>query len=165
MVPIPHCKWTHDKLSTWVFALRTWKNIKSIVCHTGLLIIIDFVTYYKKWILWQQNNFHLFKHVYKYSISMQVLYMSLSCWKQQNYMMTSSHGSIFRVTGPYERNSPHKGQNFDVSSIRALNKRLSKQSWRRWFETPSCSLWRHCHACSQMYNQVCKGATMPCVIW
>ena len=24
-----------------------------------------------------------------------------------------------------------------------LNKRLSKQSWGWWFETPSCSLWRH----------------------
>ena len=26
-----------------------------------------------------------------------------------------------------------------------LNKRLSKQPTRRWFETPSCSLWRHCN--------------------
>ena len=26
-----------------------------------------------------------------------------------------------------------------------LNKRLSKQSWGRWFETPSHSLWRHCN--------------------
>ena len=27
-----------------------------------------------------------------------------------------------------------------------LNKRLSKQSWCWWFETPSRSLWRHCNA-------------------
>ena len=27
----------------------------------------------------------------------------------------------------------------------ALNKQLSKQSRRRWFETPSRSLWRHCN--------------------
>ena len=26
-----------------------------------------------------------------------------------------------------------------------LNKWLSKQSWGWWFETPSCSLWRHCN--------------------
>ena len=26
-----------------------------------------------------------------------------------------------------------------------LNKRLSKQSWGWWFETPSCPLWRHCN--------------------
>ena len=29
--------------------------------------------------------------------------------------------------------------------IGALNKRSSKQSWGWWFETPSCSLWRHCN--------------------
>ena len=45
-------------------------------------------------------------------------------------------------------NSPHKGQwrkalmsSFDLR----LNKRLSKQLWRRWFESPPCSLWRHCY--------------------
>ena len=44
-------------------------------------------------------------------------------------------------------NSPHKGQwrrglmcFFDLR----LNKRLSKQSWGWWIETPSRSLWRHC---------------------
>ena len=26
-----------------------------------------------------------------------------------------------------------------------LNKRLCKQSWDWWFETPSCPLWRHCN--------------------
>ena len=31
------------------------------------------------------------------------------------------------------------------SLICVLNKRLSKQSWDWWFETPSCSLWRHCN--------------------
>ena len=28
----------------------------------------------------------------------------------------------------------------------SLNKRLSKQSRRRWFQTSSCPLWRHCNA-------------------
>ena len=32
---------------------------------------------------------------------------------------------------------------FDVFFDVCLNKRLSKQSGRRWFETPSPSLWRH----------------------
>ena len=34
---------------------------------------------------------------------------------------------------------------FDVFFDLRLNKRLSKQSRRRWFETPSRSLWRHCN--------------------
>ena len=45
-------------------------------------------------------------------------------------------------------NSPHKGQwrgALMFSLICALNKRLSKQSWGWWFETPSHPLWRHCN--------------------
>ena len=34
-------------------------------------------------------------------------------------------------------------QSFDVFFDLPLNKRLSKQSWGWWFETPWCSLWRH----------------------
>ena len=34
---------------------------------------------------------------------------------------------------------------FDVFFDLRLNKRLSKQSWGRWFETLSCPLWRHCN--------------------
>ena len=45
-------------------------------------------------------------------------------------------------------NSLHKGQwrrALMFSMICALNKRLSKQSWGWWFETPTRSLWRHCN--------------------
>ena len=37
-------------------------------------------------------------------------------------------------------------RSFDVFFVLCLNKRLSKQSWGWWFETPSRSLWRHCNA-------------------
>ena len=36
-------------------------------------------------------------------------------------------------------------RNFDVFFDLCPNKRLSKQSRRRWFETSSWSLWRHCN--------------------
>ena len=70
-------------------------------------------------------------------------------------MMTSSNGNIFRVTGPLCGNSPVIGefpsqrpvtQSFDVSFDLRPNKRLSKQLWGWWFETPSWSLWRQCNA-------------------
>ena len=35
-------------------------------------------------------------------------------------------------------------RSFDVLFDLRLNKRLSKQWWGWWFETPSRSLWRHC---------------------
>ena len=36
-------------------------------------------------------------------------------------------------------------RSLDVFFDLHLNKRLSKQSWGWWFETPSCSWWRHCN--------------------
>ena len=72
-----------------------------------------------------------------------------------SHMMTSSNGNIFRVTGPLcgEFTGPGEfptqrpvTQSFDVFFDLRLNKRLSKQPWGWWFETPSCSLWRRCNA-------------------
>ena len=69
-----------------------------------------------------------------------------------NDMMTSSNENIFRVTGPlcgeftgYRWIPLTKASDakFDVFFDLSLNKRLSKQSWGWWFETPSRSLWRH----------------------
>ena len=48
------------------------------------------------------------------------------------------------VTGEFPSQRPVT-RNFDVFFDLRLNKRLSKQSRRKWFETPSGSLWRHYH--------------------
>ena len=48
------------------------------------------------------------------------------------------------ITGEFPSQRPVT-QSFDVFFDLRLNKRLSKQSRRRWFETPSRSLWRHCN--------------------
>ena len=72
------------------------------------------------------------------------------------YMMTSSNGNIFRVTGPLCGKFTGPGEfptqrpvtrSFDVFFDLRLNKRLSKQPWGWWFETPSWSLWRQCNVC------------------
>ena len=58
-------------------------------------------------------------------------------------MMTSSNGTIFRVTC-------HLCGEFTGLSLMFfhlhLNKWLSKQSWGWWFETLLRPLWRHCNA-------------------
>ena len=46
------------------------------------------------------------------------------------------------VTGEFPAQRPVT-RSFDASFDLRLNKRLHKQSWGRWFETPSRSLWRH----------------------
>ena len=43
-------------------------------------------------------------------------------------------------------------QNFDICFDLRLNKRLSKQSWGWWFETPPRSLWRHRNGQSASYG-------------
>ena len=69
-------------------------------------------------------------------------------------MMTSSNGNIYASLAPWAGNSPVTGEfpsprpmtrGFDVFFDLHLNKRLGKQSWGWWFETPPCTLWRHCN--------------------
>ena len=42
-------------------------------------------------------------------------------------------------------------RSFNVFFDLRLNKRLSKQSWGWWFETPSSPLWRHCNDTYRLY--------------
>ena len=55
------------------------------------------------------------------------------------------------VTGEFPSQRPVT-PSFDVFFDLRLNKRLSKQSWCWWFETPSCSLWRHCNLVRSLMN-------------
>ena len=86
------------------------------------------------------------------------------------FMMTSSNGNIFRVTGPLcGEFTGHRWilrvtgtkpvtRSFDVFFDLRMNKRLSKQSWGWWFETPSRPLWRHCNALV-MSASLCRRQT------
>ena len=49
------------------------------------------------------------------------------------------------ITGEFPTQSP-VARCFDVFFYLLLNKRLSKQWWGWWFDTPSRPLWRHCNA-------------------
>ena len=70
-------------------------------------------------------------------------------------IMTSSNGIIFHVTGHlWGESTGDRGvfrsqrpvtRNFDALADLRLNKRFSKHSRCRWFETPSRSLWRRCN--------------------
>ena len=89
-------------------------------------------------------------------------------------MMTLSNGNILRVTDPlcgeftkdkwrgrcfhwmasswlvageFPSHRPVT-QSFEIFCDPRLNKRLSKQSWGLWFETPSIPSWRHCNDCA-----------------
>ena len=74
-----------------------------------------------------------------FSVSCSMLHL------MKKLMMTSSNGNIFRVTGPLCGEFTGPGEfptqrpvtrNFDIFFDLRLNKRLSKQPWGWWFETP-----------------------------
>ena len=93
-----------------------------------------------------------------YMISGQTLrYICFTWWRHQ---METFSALLAICAG----NSPVPGEfpaqrpvtrSFDVFFDLRLNKRLSKQSWCRWFETLSRPLWRHCSE-NLDYNRAAK---------
>ena len=85
--------------------------------------------------------------------------------------MTSSNGNFFALLVLRAGNSPVTGEfpaqrpvtlSFYVFFDLRLNIWLSKQSWGWWFETPSCSLWRHCNGHYVVIpNVMCKLIQVP----
>ena len=64
------------------------------------------------------------------------------------------------VTGEFPAQRPVTGS-FDVFFGLRLNKRMSKQWWGWWFETPSCPLWRHCN----VFLRSCCRKALPVLLW
>ena len=60
-------------------------------------------------------------------------------------------GGDSSVTGEFPSQRPVT-RSYDVLFDLRLNKRFSKHSRRRWFETPSRPLWRHSNAVWSRYN-------------
>ena len=86
-------------------------------------------------------------------------------------MMTSSNGNIFRITGPLCGEYTGPGdfptqrpvtRSFGVFFDLRLNKRLSKQPWGWWFETPSWSLSSHCNG---SWKVLMLGCTAKIIFW
>ena len=86
---------------------------------------------------------------------MSSLHVSMSWWRHQ---METFSALLAICAG----NSPVPGEfptqrpvtrSFDVFFDLHLNKRLSKQSWGWWFETPTRSLWRQCNVCDIKYTK------------
>ena len=73
-------------------------------------------------------------------------YSGLSWWRHQmetfSALLALCEGNP-KITGGFPPQRPLT-RSFGVFFHLRLNKRFSKQSRRRWFETPSCLLWRHC---------------------
>ena len=74
------------------------------------------------------------------------LWWRMQSWWRHQMETFSALLALCEENPPVTGGFPHTGQltrSFDVFFDLRYNKRLSKQSRRRWFETPSRSLWRH----------------------
>ena len=116
----------------------------------------DYKTYYRK-----VMNEGIRKRYCKYNIIMTYArskeygcHEEYAWWRHQmetfSALLAFCAGN-FPVTGEFLEQRPLT-RNFDVFFDLHLNQQLSKQWRRRWFETPSRSLWRNCNGC--MWNEV-----------
>ena len=90
-------------------------------------------------------------HILWYTLCQRML-----AWLCRYYSWSRHQMEIFSaLLAICARNSPVPGEfpaqtpvtrGFDVFFDLRLNRRLCKQSWGWWFETPSCPLWRHSNA-------------------
>ena len=73
--------------------------------------------------------------------------LQTSSWWRHQMETFSALLALCAGNSPVPVISPHKGQWRGVLmfSLICPNKRLSKQPWGWWFETPSWSLWRQCN--------------------
>ena len=122
------------------------------------------VTYFHSVNLW--NVYFAHSYILTWYIVINFRDQTVKQIQNHYFMMTSSNGNIFPVTGQLceEFTGPRVTRYFGVFFHLRLNKRLCKQPWSLWFETPSPPLWRHHNVILRKKN--CKdyfGVARVCV--
>ena len=82
-----------------------------------------------------------------YMVPNYIFMISVGIWWRHQMETFSALLAICAGNSPVPGEFPTQRpvtQSFDVYFDLRPNKRLSKQLWGWWFETPSCSLWRQC---------------------
>ena len=131
--------WHHRTWSTLVEATACYLTVPSRYLNQCWLIISELLCHPFECASWQEM------------LKISLLGMSLNI---SNFVMTSSNGNIFRVTGPlWGESTGHQW----IPLIKVSDAELSSFLWSepqqtveqtmetRWFDTPWRSLWRHCN--------------------
>ena len=189
---IPPCEWHIIWHKTWVLAeeitsmrgcvarnnLWPWPiSSRSFSCDVAFLM--DYIHLWHRYNPWGDDHFpvnrlndNVSRAIRIFVVGTRAIQTLVDQDLQLLVMMTSSNGNIFRVTGPLCEEftgevTPQRPvtRSFDVFFDLRLNTRLSKQLRRRWFKTPSRSLWRHCNVnstpCSQALAIKLKRRRIP----
>ena len=109
------------------------------------------------WFLFLQTAFQLGGKPYKCAHNYSTRLYTWWCHQMETFsaLLALCAGNS-PATGEFPTKRPVM-RSFDVFFDLCLNKRLSKQSWGWWFETPLCSLWRHCNVTST--HTICAAQT------
>ena len=132
----------------------SWRNIVQFVAwsHTHHFAVVDLPCWYHQVACLHVTHVTLISHISWCRRQLAYKYIFVFCKVYWGTMQ-----NIFCVTGPlwwkstryrwipFTEVSNAEKLGVDIFFNLRLNERLSKQSWRRWFETPSCKLWRHCN--------------------
>ena len=148
------------QIVNWIYIyIYIWFSRKQVFSFSFSQAIINFMSgnYCVQWVEYSVDLTEFPKKTHPHTITS---------------MMTLGHDDVikwklFPRYWPFVRgirrslvNSPHKGQwrgAVIFSLIYALNKRLSKQSWDWWFETPSRLSWRHYNERFSSLLALCEG--------
>ena len=128
----------------------------------------DILTWVSKCIilLWRENNIYIYLFLSYYSSILARGNGFKITRERQGYGLLTGHDDVikwkhFPRNWPFVRGIDRSGEfptqrpvtrSFDVFFDLRLNKRLSKQSWGWWIETPSWSLWRQCNVYKRVRN-------------
>ena len=86
-----------------------------------------------------------------------------SWWRHQMETF-SALLALFAGNSPVPAQRPVT-RSFDVFFYLRLNRRLSKQPWGWWFETPSWSLWRQCNVTNGFLSERASNAENVSIWW
>ena len=137
--------WCHRTWSTWIqvmacgltspshYLSQFWLTSPGVRPSNDILIDLEF-----------QRNFVMLVSITYSAAHSEILY---TWWRHQietfSALLALCVGNS-RVTGEFPTQRPVTRSFYVFYDLRS-HKRLSKQSWGRWSETPSCSLWCHCN--------------------
>ena len=147
----------HFRVFAWDSMYRTtfWNSLFTVTCAIFGSKWVDMITdkiriaIEADWTDWSHWTLHPIIVAWFVQLITRNCLLQCSWWRHQMEIFSASLALCAGnspVTGEFPSNKPVT-RSFDVFFDLRLNKRLSKQCRRRWFGTPSRSLWRHCETC------------------
>ena len=135
--------------SIWFQLPLRLRQCQSYLSRGSILLVENIWTH--KWSRWVWDGFG--RWVAQICAGGYLSYQDITGWRFLTWwrrQMETFSALLTRCAGnsPVPGEFPTQGlvtRSFDVFFDLRLNKRLSKQPWGWWFETPSWSLWRPCN--------------------